>query len=35
MWIIPTWQRILPEQTVKCLKKCCINNALHRTDDDM
>ena len=35
MLIITTWQRILPKETVKCFRKCCKNNVMERTDDDM
>jgi len=34
MWFITTWQCILPKETVKCFKKCCINNATDTDDDD-
>jgi hypothetical protein len=33
MWIIIAWQHISPEGNVNSLKKCCITNAVDRTDD--
>jgi hypothetical protein len=35
MWIIMAWQCISPEVILKGFKKCCISNAMDRTDDDM
>jgi hypothetical protein len=32
MWIITAWQHISQEVTVKDFKKCCISNALDKTD---
>ena len=34
MWIIPAWQCILPEVTVKGVKKCCLSSAMDENDDD-
>jgi hypothetical protein len=35
VWIIITWQRTSPELILKGFKKCCISNAMDRTEDDM
>jgi len=35
MWIITAWQRISPEVVVKGFNKCCISNAMDKTDNDM
>jgi hypothetical protein len=35
MWIITAWQCISPAVNVQAFKKCCISNAMDKTDDDM
>ena len=35
MWIIIAWLCISPEVTVQGVRKCCIYNAVNRTDDDI
>jgi len=35
MWIVTAWQHISPEVTVQGFKKCCISNAVDKTDDVM
>jgi hypothetical protein len=35
MWIRAAWQHITPAETVKSFKKCCISNAVDKTDNDM
>ena len=35
MWIVTAWQCILPEETAKGFRKCCISSAVDGTDGDM
>ena len=34
MWIIIAWRCISPNGTAKGFQKCCITNAVDKTDDD-
>ncbi|KAJ8896020.1 hypothetical protein PR048_001361 [Dryococelus australis] len=34
-WILVSWQQISKDSIIQGFKKCCISNALHRSEDDL
>jgi hypothetical protein len=34
-WILTSWERIFPESVISGCKKCCLSNAMDKSEDDM